>query len=149
MTVNTDEPTTQLEMRLAHGHQRVESAAPGSPEWDAAQANVDDLEHRLHALQPTPAHVGNHILSPLGPMLLEDDCLVHGIIAALGPGGEALRVGITEIPDRVHSRDEFVTALQELAEAADFIVEIEGNQLELTFYAWDRESHDAGASTST
>ena len=144
--METEEPNAQLEARLAHGHQRVESATPGSPEWDAALANVDDLEHRLHALAPIPTHVGNHILSRLGPMVLEDDYLVHGIIAAPGPSGEALRVEISQIPDRAHSRVEFVTALQRLAEGADFIVEVEDHERELTFYAWDRELHEAAAS---
>ena len=143
VTMDPNEPKSKLETRLARGHQRVDSAAPGSPEWDAAQANVVDLEHRLHALQPIPLLVGSHIVSRLGPMVLEDDCLIHGIIAAPGPAGDALRVEIAAIPDRVHSRDEFAMALEELAQREDFVIEIEGHERELTFYAWDRELHDA------
>jgi hypothetical protein len=134
----------QLEARLDRANQRAESATPGSPEWDAALANVDDIEHLLHALRPAPSVTGEHILSRLGPMVLEDDCLVHGTISALGPAGEALRVEIADIPARVHSRIEFLAALKGLAKVADFALEVEGNDLELTFYAWDPELHAAG-----
>lgn len=144
--MDSNEPKAQLEARLVRGNRRVASATPGSPEWDAAMANIDDLEQRLHALRPIPSLVGDHVLSRLGPMVLEDDCLVHGIIAAPGPSGEALRVEISEIPDRVHSRDEFVAALEALAEGTDFVIEVDGHDLELTFYAWDRELHPAGGS---
>ena len=143
--MGVDEVNEQLEARLERANRRAQSATPGSPEWDAALANVDDVEHRLHALRPVPSVIGEHILSRLGPMVLEDDCLVHGTVAALGPAGEALRVEIAKIPDRVHSRVEFLAALKGLARSADFALELEGNERELTFYAWDPELHEAGA----
>ncbi len=143
--MDVDALNEQLEARLDRANRRAESATPGSPEWDAALANVDDIEHRIHALRPAPSVTGEHIFSRLGPMVLEDDCLVHGTISALGPAGEALRVEIAEIPERVHSRVEFLAALKGLAKAADFALEVEGNELELTFYAWDPELHDTGA----
>jgi hypothetical protein len=39
----------QLEARLDRANRRAESATPGSPEWDAALANVDDIEHRIRS----------------------------------------------------------------------------------------------------
>ena len=141
--MDVDEVNEQLEARLDRANRRAEAATPGSPEWDAALAHVDDIEHLIHALRPVPSVTGEHILSRLGPMVLEDDCLVHGTIAALGPAGEALRVEIAEIPDRVHSRADFLAALKGVTKAADFTLEVEGNDLELTFYAWDPELHAA------
>jgi hypothetical protein len=138
-----DEPESRLERQIEQGHRRADSAAPGGPEWDAAQANLDDLEHRMHALRPLPSVEGLHVLSRLGPMVLEDDCLIHGTIAAIGPAGEDLRVTISEVPDRVHSRHEFLHELSVLADRAGFVVEIEGNEGELSFYAWDRELRDS------
>ena len=146
MVMDVDAVNEQLEALLQRANRRAESATPGSPEWDAALASVDDLQHRLHALRPAPSVIGVHVFSRLGPMVLEDDCLVHGTIAALGSAGEALRVGIAAIPDRVHSRVEFLAALKGLAKAADFALEVEGDELELTFYAWDPELHDVEAS---
>lgn len=143
--MDADSPDPELERRLAQGHNRADLAAPGSPEWDAAQANLEALEYRLHALRPLPVAEGSHILWRLGPMVLEDDCLVHGIIAATGPTGEALRLAISEVPERVHSRAEFVDAIRELADKADFVLEVEGDEIELSFYAWDRELHESGA----
>lgn len=144
--MDVDEPHKQLKARLERGHRRVDSATPGSPEWDAAQAEVDDVKRRVQALRPLSSVVGNHILGRIGPMVLEDDCLVQGTIAALGHAGEELRVEVSRIPDRVHSRGEFLAALEDLATAADFILEFEVNELDLTFYAWDREGKAAGAS---
>lgn len=137
--MDADEPDAELERRLAEGHQRVDSATPGSPEWEAAQANLDALDHRIHALRPPPTAKGSHVLSRLRPMVLEDDCFVHGTIAATGPAGEALRLAISELPERVHSRAEFIDAAGRLADHAGFVLEIDSDELELSFYAWDRE----------
>ena len=41
---NELEPLREL---LTRARWRVRTAAPGSPEWDAASTAVDDLEHRL------------------------------------------------------------------------------------------------------
>lgn len=137
--VDLEDPSAQLEATLEHGHRRVESATLGSPEWDAAQANVDALEHRIDALRPLPAISGDHVVSRLGHMLLEDGCLIRGMVAAPGPRGDELRRDISGIPDRVHSRSEFVAELERLARQADFVLEIEYGEHELNFYAWDRE----------
>lgn len=143
--VNADEPDALLRARLEHAHKRVDSATPGSPEWDAALAATDALEHQLDALRPLPSVGGEHLVSRLGPIVLEDGCVVHGTVAAPGPDGEALRLDISGVPDRVHSRHEFVEELEALTHRAEFILEIEGNELELSFYAWDPELHQSGA----
>lgn len=85
------------------------------------------------------------MVSRLGPMVLEDGCVVHGMVAATGPDGEALRLDISGIPDRVHSRHEFVKVLEALVHQVEFVLEITGDELELSFYAWDAESHQTGA----
>ncbi len=146
--MDPDDAGAQLEATLQRGHRRVDSATPGSPEWDAAQANVDAIEHRIDALRPVPDSGGGHVVSRLGPMMLEDGCLIHGTVAALGPGGDLLRREISAIPDRVHSRDEFVAELERLARRADYMLEIETAERELSFYAWDRELHSARPATS-
>ncbi|MGZ6269485.1 MAG: hypothetical protein ACXWMU_02795 [Candidatus Limnocylindrales bacterium] len=74
--------------------------------------------------------------------------MVHGMVAATGPDGEALRLDISGIPDRVHSRHEFVEVLEALVHQVEFILEIAGDELELSFYAWDPESHQTGAPAS-
>ena len=142
-----EDPDAQLEANLQRGHRRVESATPGSPEWDAAQANVDDLEHRRDALRPLPDIAGQHVVSRLGPMMLEDGYLIHGVVAALGPDGDALRHEISRIPDRVHSHDEFVHELEAVARRADYIIECENGEREVSFYAWDRELHSGRPAT--
>jgi hypothetical protein len=133
-------PISMLQERLERGHVRLDSATLGSPEWDAARANTDALEHQIESLRPQPVVDGSHILSRLGPMVLEDGCVVHGLIAALGPEGEALRVEISWLPDRVHSQGQFVAALQGLVRGAGFILEVEPGDHELNFYAYDSEA---------
>jgi hypothetical protein len=147
-TVDPKDPSAELEATLEHGHRRVDSATPGSPEWDAAQANVDALEHRIDALRPAPVVSGRHIVSRLGPMLLEDGSLIRGMVAAVGAEGDVLRLEISGVPDRVHTRDEFVAELERLARQADFVLEMETGERELSFYAWDRELHSAKSATS-
>jgi len=146
--VELKDPSAELEATLEYSHRRVDSATPGSPEWDAAQANVDAIEHRIDALRPAPEVSGGHIVARLGPMLLEDGCLIRGMIAAPGPHGDALRHDISGIPDRVHSRDEFVAELERVARQADFVLEMARDSQELSFYAWDRELHSAQSATS-
>jgi hypothetical protein len=143
--MDADELDSELDVRLAQGLKRADAATRGSPEWDAAQANLEALEHRLHALRPPPVVEGSHVLSRLGPMVLEDDCLVRGIIAASGPAGEDLRLAISEVPERVHSGAEFADEARRLTDHAGFVLEIEGNELELNFYAWDSELHETAA----
>ncbi len=143
--MNSDEPDAQIRSRLERGHRRVNSATPGSPEWDAALAHTDALEHQLEALRPIPSLEGEHVVSRLAPIMLEDRWMVHGIVAARGPDGETLRIGISEIPDRVHTRHEFAEALEALARHAEFIVEFEEGERELSFYAWDPELHPSRA----
>jgi hypothetical protein len=145
---DAQDPSAALEANLKHGHRRVDSATPGSPEWDAAQANVEALQHRIDALRSQPEASGGHIVARLGPMLLEDGCLIHGIVAAPGPDGDALRHEISGIPDRVHSRDEFVAEIERLAGQADFVLELAHDEQELSFYAWDRELHSALSNSS-
>jgi len=142
--LDTDEPEV-LRTRLRDGRKRLDAATPGSPEWAAASAATDALEQQLDALRPLPSVGGAHLVSRLGPMVLEDGCVVHGMVAATGPDGEALRLDISGIPDRVHSRREFVEVLEALAHQVEFILEITGDELELSFYAWDPESHQTGA----
>lgn len=143
--MDTDEREARLRARLEAGYRRVEAATPGSPEWDAALAAIDALEGQLKALRPPPAATSAHVVSRLGPMVLEDGCAVQGIVAAPGPAGEALRFEISRIPDRARSRQEFTEEVEALVRRAGFVLEIEGDALELSFYAWDPEVDAPGA----
>ena len=80
-------------------------------------------------------------------MMLDDGYLIHGTIAAIGPGGDVLRREISRLPERVHSRDEFVLELEGLARQADYLLELENGEREVSFYAWDRELHSARPAT--
>ena len=142
--MGADDPHADLHTRLERGRRRVDSATLGGPEWDAARALTDAIQRQIDALQPPPSVGATHIFSRLGPMPLEDGCLVGGTVAALGPDGEALRVEISEIPDRVHTRREFVQELEVVVHRAGFVLEIEGGEGELSFYAWDRGSDQPG-----
>ena len=42
----------KLEEQLRRARNRAQSASPGSPDWDAAMAAVEDLEARLLAANP-------------------------------------------------------------------------------------------------
>lgn len=137
--MDAEDPNALLQARLDRGHERVDSATPGSPEWDAALANTDALEHQIDALRPLASAGGEHVVSRLGPVVLEDGCVVHGMIAALGTDGEALRVDVSGVPDSVRTRAEFIGAIKALVHRARFILEIESGERELNFYAWDPE----------
>jgi hypothetical protein len=137
--VNANDSNARLQTRLERGRRRVEAATLGGPEWDAAMAHTDARQHQIDALKPLPSVEGGHIVSRLGPIALEDGCLVHGRIAACGLDGEALRLEISDIPDRVRSVDEFSRELEILARRAEFILEIDGSKADLNFYAWDPE----------
>jgi hypothetical protein len=117
---------------------RVDTAVPGSPEWAAALGASDALEQQLRALRPTTA-IGPGTLARLGPMLLADGCLIHGLVAAPGSGAAALRLAVSALPDRVVSRREFVAELEALAQQAGYVVEIVGDAEELIFYTWEPE----------
>jgi len=52
---NELEPLREL---LTRARWRVRTAAPGSPEWDAASTAVDDLEHRLASAKVGPSPDG-------------------------------------------------------------------------------------------
>ena len=117
---------------------RVDTAVPGSPEWAAALGASDALEQQLRALRPTTA-IGPGTLARLGPMLLADGCLIHGLVAAPGSGAAALRLAVSALPDRVASREEFVAELEALAQQAGYVVEIVGDAEELIFYTWEPE----------
>lgn len=143
--MNASDSNAQLQARLERGRRRVEAATLGGPEWDAAMAHTDALQHQIDALKPLPSVEGGHIVSRLGPIALEDGCIVHGLIAACGLDGEALRLEISDVPDRVRSVNEFARELEVLARRAEFILEIGGGKAELNFYAWDPELPRPGA----
>ena len=145
----TDEAEARLQTHLEAAYRRAAAATPGSPEWDAAMGGIDALESQLHALRPPAYLTSRHVVSRLGPMILEDGCTVHGTITAPGPDGEALRFEISAIPDRVHSQHEFADELAALVQRADFVREIECHELDLIFYAWDAEQGRPAAPRSS
>lgn len=51
----TDDRKTELRAAMERERARLVEAAPGSPEWDAARAALDDLEWELTRLEgPAP-----------------------------------------------------------------------------------------------
>ncbi len=44
-----------MRRRLARARARLEAAVPYSPDWDAAMAEIDDLERLLAAAEPRDA----------------------------------------------------------------------------------------------
>ena len=137
MPLDTDRPD-ELLARLQKARTRVDGAVPASPEWAAAVEASDALEQQLNALRPTKA-IGPDTLARLGPMLLADGCLIHGLVAAPGSGAAAFRLAVSALPDHLASRREFVTELEGLARQAGYVLEISGDAQELIFYTWEPE----------
>ena len=135
MPLDTDRPD-ELLARLQKARTRVDGAVPASPEWAAAVEASDALEQQLNALRPTKA-IGPDTLARLGPMLLADGCLIHGLVAAPGSDAAALRLAVSALPDRMATRADFVTALEALAQQDGYVLEISGDAQELMFYAWE------------
>jgi hypothetical protein len=44
----------QLRERLRRARWRARTATPGGPEWDAATAEIDELELALYGTEPPP-----------------------------------------------------------------------------------------------
>ncbi len=131
-----DEREAGLRARLEDAYRRLADATPGSPEWDAAKSGTDALEAQLAALHDPPSLTAHHVMTRLGPILLEDGATVQGSIMT-GDPAEALRFDISAIPDHVRTRHEFKGQLEAVVRAVGFVVETEVDEVGLSFYVWD------------
>ena len=138
----TREHRDQLLEALARAHRRAQAALPSSPEWEAAEGMVDELELELDALGSDD--IEDHRLRrtatklEFGPMSLPDHVTVEGTIVGRPDRIWALRARARELADVAVTRQQFTRELDRLATRTGFVQETGAMKLDpIRFYLWD------------
>jgi hypothetical protein len=127
---------------------RLARASPqGSPEWAAAMAGIEELEHELDAPESgredaaAPPGEGTTLLH-VGPLTLEDGQRVEGTVAGSAGSADEVRRAVSALAQHAATRQAFLRDLERLAAASGYALESsEGEWDVVLFYAYDAREH--------
>ncbi len=127
--MSTSDHGDRLLTSLAHARQRLDAAAEGSPEWEAAWGEVEELERNLAVLRdPGPRGPGGEMdgateVVAFGPVALDDGRVVQGTLSGVPAIVAVLRQEVAALVGESGNHAEFVRGVDALAGRFGFVVE--------------------------
>jgi hypothetical protein len=120
---------------------------PGSPDWEAAVAAVDELEIELDALDSraaqhtaVPRPGGATTTLDFGPITLPDAVTIQGAVVGHADRAWAVRRQMRDLADRAATQQGFMRELERLATRNGYVVEVGlVERTSITFYAWENQ----------
>ena len=132
---------------LEHARNRLADALPGSPEWDAAEAEMEDAQRDADIAAglapdtpPAPPPDASTLLH-FAPRAFPDGRLVQGTFVGSHAETSTVHDHTMAIAARASSAREFVTVLERLLGRHGFALETQEPQPgDIVFYAWQTEA---------